>query len=360
MKWIALWMIVCSFCSLPYKDVRADESGMPTATFLLTGMKDARERLRTGVFRASGQLGDDCVEDNQLHGKVEIYCAFDHSKGMLRFDRRQPERWKDVGPEIVQAPMHRFIRSPAQTVHFDENIHMLFVRGADESPKASRPWNVSVMGLMPESGLDKEFSDVYEFYANLAEPTIEAVGDRTYRLTWVNRESWGGDGRYSIWIDEKQGFSAVRYEMQHRPPGEAERSVDADWMEPSVVSEVTWFQKDDVWVPRAYVNEFRGRKGGRERLDLNLDWESVNQAIADEVFTPTTFEAPGHWRVMDERLGRPVELGRVEDLYAVVAPRTPPVPDSANFVKWGVGISIAGVLAIMLLLFWRSRRRAAV
>src|SRR5438309_1115142 len=58
--------------------------------FLWTGLKDNRERLRSGVFRARGRYVVDEPQPGRFEGDVQLFSAFDYDKDLLRFDRVEP------------------------------------------------------------------------------------------------------------------------------------------------------------------------------------------------------------------------------------------------------------------------------
>jgi hypothetical protein len=328
-----------------------------TARFLLIGLKDSRERLRSGVFRATGRLRDDFAKSEALDGAVDVLCAFDYSRDLFRFDRRQPMRWKEPGDWIVRNPFVKFIRTPEFTAHFDENIHRVFLRAPDAKPAPLlNPWNIRLVGLVPENSLDETFDTIYSLYSAMPDPSVRAEGKQVYRIAWMERHDWG-DTLHAVWIDEAHGFSPLRYEFRDRRPSDPSQGIDGNWPEPLAVSEATWIQERDVWIPRAFVAETRGFDHGSVRFDITLDWEVINQPVSDRFFNPASFEAPGHWRVVDERLGRPIELGKVESVYPPMAPTTRVIAPRVH--GWMLAIGGLSAVAVTVLLYLRWRREHA-
>ena len=66
--------------------------------FLLTGMDDPRQRLRTGLYRASGRFISESKKVGRLDGSVRIFSAFDYDAEKFRFDRTEPTREGNAAP----------------------------------------------------------------------------------------------------------------------------------------------------------------------------------------------------------------------------------------------------------------------
>jgi hypothetical protein len=326
------------------------------AGYLLTGLRDSRQRLRSGVFRATGRLTNDFKEDQPLDGDVEIFCAFDIDRKLVRFDRRQPVRWADPREKAASRPMARFIATAEQSVHFDENTPRLFIRPASAKPSSLvHPWDVRSIGLVPENSMHEPFDDIFELYVGLPGANVTRDADQTCRITWIDVRKWG-DTLHALWIDESRGFTPVRYECRDRRPSQG-AALDAPWPAALSTNELTWQEFSGVWVPTAMSLENHGARRGRERFDLTFDWEVVNGPVPAKYFDPVSFNAPGDWRVIDERLGRPIGLGKVD---AVFPPRTPMAAASPSGpIAFWIILIVGATAAVLLMLFFTRRRTAA-
>lgn len=69
----------------------SDPDPAKLARYLWTGMTENRRKLERGIFVATGRrVIDHWADRSHGAGDVEIFGAFDHEKGLRRFDRTEP------------------------------------------------------------------------------------------------------------------------------------------------------------------------------------------------------------------------------------------------------------------------------
>ena len=195
------------------QDTAKPQSDEAVVRYLLVGMKDQRERLVSGVFRAYGKRSVVQPDGANLDGPVELFCAFDYAHSLLRFDRLEPvanEKGK-LAPRQT-----KFIHSPTKDFYWDEDqTKALFVvpKGSD-GRNNGKPFDVRVLGLVYLNQLDKGITLSFACQRlldatpkNLTGVIHEANG--IYRVSWKNKFV-----EEKLWIDEKRGFSPIRFESR--------------------------------------------------------------------------------------------------------------------------------------------------
>ena len=77
--------------SMPPNAETVSTEQMQLARYVLTGFRDSRGRLRTGVFRLSGsRISKDPRRHIDHAGEIEGFVAVDFERNWFRFERQEP------------------------------------------------------------------------------------------------------------------------------------------------------------------------------------------------------------------------------------------------------------------------------
>jgi len=297
------------------------------AAFALAGFKDARNRLRSGVYRARGHLDRSHKPVYPIEGTIELFSVFDFDEHLFRFERMEPlwipaeNTGKKRTPNKVsevdntstssQTPSQmrlgrsggKLIRANQMSVQWRTRTRQAVLDRVDSEAAAQiREFDIRLVGWANWGTLDHNVS-WDEGLRFLQQPVHDAVieDDTLYRLTWIDNH---GGYYFSLWIDSQIGFSPVRYEQRERGP-----DGEGPWPAPNEVGQARWLKRTDVWVPTWSYQE--RRSGHVEHRELNFVWDSVNEDIDRSMFTWEELGLPKGTSVIDYRFGNPKLIGGV-------------------------------------------------
>lgn len=259
---------------------------------VLTGFRESRGRLRRGVFRVSGARNTKNPRRQIDHaGEIGGFVAVDFEENAVRFERREPSyKGHPVGGRYIKkeemvvsrrlgAGDTSILRSTAKP---DISLMMFDIRTAGLANDAEFEMNV---------GLDRLLDELLP-ESNLLEARKEK---QLYRLSWKT----GRDAlKRSVWFDENSGFSPVRLETRYRAAAD---------LPPMTTCDVTWIERDAVWVPETLTVTHRPRPDEERDVTYAFEWISVNQTLDDQLFAVAALQEPGERpRVVDYRLDKPI------------------------------------------------------
>lgn len=321
---------------LPARDLRASE-GAPTVDFCVSGLSDARDRLRSGVVRATSTK----TKGQENTAEVEYFLAFDFDKEWLRFDRREGTRET------------KYARNSKESLLYVEGSRGVVKRNVDAAitvPDA-RPFDIRKVGIFKEGTFfSKKYAAVGydEYVARIAENErcqVASEPSGTYRLTWSNKRD-PVEYRRSIWVDPEQGFSPIKTETIATFPidGELTSRVDS-------TGDITWSEINEVWVPIEWIE---CRPPHQHRFKINFDWKSVNEKVDEELFTIEGFKLDDGTLVVNDRLGDPIVESRIGDRGMSAAE-----PSATGLRTWVTLVSVVVFAGVAVLFVMRRRRRGA-
>jgi hypothetical protein len=325
---------------------------LKTARLVLKGMKDNRDRLRSGVFRAHGtrQQADESGK-LQLNHPVAYYCAFDFAKDAFRFDGDDFEMIGSEGPPPSPPKPTRvktiYADTPKENLFwYGRTPYRLHSRRSGAAPDlVTTIFDVRCLGISYMADMQERFTPFTKLCDNLGLNGTEGItrvraeADGVVRVDWAR--GYQSLMKDSVWFDEKRGYSPIRLEFRY-----------GDYNSPiQEKCETTFARVSDVWVPRTFVIERTPRGRMVKRLELAFEWESVNKPVSRSLFTADGLGLPRGTEILSLELGRPVILGYVGGSDAP-APRT----GVSTWVR-GVllGASLVAILTIAFLLLRRYR-----
>ena len=366
--------LIYLLCLQSISSMPAPEDGPGTSKrydFLIKGMDDQRQRLRTGAYRASGRLYNDDPALGKLDGPVTIFSAFDHETDKFRFDRLEPIREGKItapgaDPQAVWAPKFvggKMIRLPDRTI--SKSNDSVMTRSGSMSPGDEaniKPFDVRAVGLFYWSSLSSIRSTTYpqmlEYYER--ERPEEVVEERRgiWRITWTFPEDTTMTLRRIVWLDQNSGYSPIRMELKYR----SSSMPAGHWPAPMLESETTWVEHAGVWVPKTYRVVAKHSAPVIQGYDLSFDWEIVNGEVPARVFTIEGLSLPKNGMVVDNSLGKNIIIGSIGADHKVIdrtmTPPPPPAPPRRAWQGWTwlpYGFGTFGILVIGLAAWLRFR-----
>jgi hypothetical protein len=300
---------------------------------VLSEFKESREQLRSGIYRAFGTKRDGITGDKRFpsyRGEVEIFSAFDHDRGLFRFDRSEPNLFE----EDPSLPMRRvnvqlkYVRTPDVSLHVasgwqKSGVGEILVKPPDAAPtEYLLPMDVRNLGAASWHAMSKGVP-LEQVVRVLQRPRVVEVTSEDEGIVRFARLYGPNDSLKSVyWFDTRQGFSPIRFEF-------LERGRDGEWQPPLTVNLVTWKDFDGVWVPEALsIIDQQAGNGRVQSYDLQFRWESVNGSPPEELFRLESLQLERGTPIIDRRWGRPIVVGRVGDespaQHVPPSPNTPP------------------------------------
>jgi len=368
MAWLVAIQILC-FYHPDSPSIGANDT-QQRYDFLIKGMDDQRQRLRSGIYRASGRFISDNPTLGRLDGPVTIYSAFDFNTDKLRFDRIEPIREGKItapgaGPRETWSKKTKggaLIRLPDRTIS-NLDGDMISRSGkltiADES--ALKPLDIRAFGLFYWTDMANIPSTTYPLWLQVLErqKPDEVVEERRgiWRVAWNFPEYGTLSLRRILWLDQNSGFSPIRTELRYRS-----RSMPPDsWPAPKEESETTWIEAAGTWVPKTYrLSTDRGTPNAQS-YELSFDWEAVNREVPAKLFSIEDLRLPRGTLVVDTSLGSTIDVGSIGPDRKVINrsfAQPPPSSPRRSWRGWGprlpyiltaFGIVILGLAARMRL-----------
>lgn len=332
--------------------------------FVLEGMQNQRECLRSGAFRARGTKTVVSTDGGRPSmDEVRVSAAFDVDKELWRFDwdGPRPVNWispyrRDGGPgepQHVDRLSTKFIRAADHSAHyFNEyrrvEIHPVDATVVESLGRVRQFFDVRCLGLYYWGDLraGKRYEQLIG--AVVRRPPDDCVEDEPglFRLQWVGRNEELKSNRWkTLWIDENKGYSPIRLTLNWETDGKA--------FDPDYVHEASWELVNEVWVPQSFRmshSEWTSAGSGEPgaalpRVDTTLamaiDWETVNTSIDATRFDYADFGCPAGTCITDYRSGKAVSLGTV----GAPLPKFEGAPPSA----WSVARVVCLAGGVMLL-----------
>lgn len=303
----------------------ASQDEIEQARFVFAGYVAGRQKLRSAVCRVrNGQ-----EEDTTSGSDYVMLFALDSAKGNSRFDHTFSSQLPDADGSLTT----HTIRLPDRRIEFTRGLiesrrTSIKIKSPDQERKLTgQEFDVRVFGFDGYPLFGAQFQEVAEFFDS---PVCES---KIYRVTKHPDDLWEIERRSGFrehvkrvwWFDESKDFAIIRdsyFTVQVLTKTGPITHPEI----PTHETETTWKNVNDVWVQdtMAYRNRI-------QQIDTGLvfDWEVVNQAVNDRVFSVEGLDAPNSTAVVDMRTGSPVSIGTVNSLT-----RTLPAGPTAQPTRW--------------------------
>ena len=181
------------------------------------------------------------------------------------------------------------------------------------------------------------FSKRYQVLSESKVVEVADEGEGVCRVVW---EIGTSPGTFeTIWFDRQRGYSPIRIELRNP-------RLSADLLQ---MGETTWQQVDGIWVPRTFLGEnFDGSGKMESRMELALEWESVNHPVPEELFTAAGIGLPPETQIVSFELGSRTALGPVGGERSAKPLATAPIQDGrarmvAVAVSCGLLVSVGKI-----------------
>ncbi len=291
-----------------------------TATLVLSGIRDSRERIRSGEALANGVFRSVVPDGGEtVKGDVVYRFVFDFNEGLQRFDSKgpyvrsgsiaaKPGRESEADDEAATnsgftAFDSKFVRSAEWTLRWSVDAPRTLMRGgpAEPSDETCKLVDFRALGLMSITDVrlgQISFADVLDTLEKKKLTGVHDHGNGLFQLTWI--EGKGEHVRRAVWFDQQRGFSPVRIELwDDRHSGED--SIQT--------GETLWEKKSGVWLPVSL--HLKASWPIEEELSLALTWRNINGEVDRALFTPEGLNLPERTQYFSRELGSPVLLGEV-------------------------------------------------
>ncbi len=329
-------------------DVHLKSSVVPpedlrVAEFTLREMVDMRERMRTGVVRATGTiLRNDSPDQSGGKSPVEIYSVFDNPAGLFRFDLSSVKQI-DNEDRAVRA---KFVRTPKRTLRWRDpyDPHRVIIDKVNAKPSTMDiVFDMRVTALTGPAGLQgvsmQTLDAVCESLSNDVEVTAVKEDGQILQLDAQSVKSKFMTS--SLWLDRSRGCTPVRVEL-HMGNARPYHSI----------TEVSWIELSDTWVPSAFSMSNYRMGDLEDQLELAFSWESVNEVVDETLFTAESLGLPGDTELVSRELGdTEIFLGTIDSSSPIAGP-----PQPRGVRGWLLGLAVLATLALVVAALAMKRR----
>lgn len=333
-----------------------------TTDFVLAGLRDNRQQMQRGSFRVTGQLSFDFGAEPR-RGPVEIFCAFDWSNDLLRFDRTEPDQMPSQGARPSALWGGKIARNRTTVDIWLLNDTSVVTSPSDKRlPEQVRPFDVRGVGLyswITGSSFETTFDRLMTFYSE-NRPVQVTVEDGVYHFVVIQDAKKYAEMKLDVWIDGTKGYSPIRLERRFRTYKES----NTKWPEPDSVSETTWAQIQGVWVPSTWKIDQRRQGKIKKAYALSFEWEAINSALDARLFTKEGFNLEKGTYLIDRQLNRPIVTGRIGGgpTYIAGEKLQDPKMATASGRFWSYAITIGSLVLILItvcVIRWSRRKKIA-
>lgn len=235
---------------------------------------EERASIRTGVFNAT-------VTHKNVDGgyTVKSFCAFDRDKGLRRTNRTVYYPDGKLATALGQC-----IRKPDMLAYANPNWSTVVIQSPDmRTPRDTNCFDFRSLGLCFESDLasEKTFEWTWDVYDSFEVNDVVVFGKDKIQLTF-------SDGLRRITFDPTRGYWPITMKQRDKS---AYSSREAN---------LELKQIGGTWVPIHYKldAQYPDRKMS---IEIEIEWESVNQIVDPKYFDFMTFESDEPLKVSDRR-----------------------------------------------------------
>lgn len=324
----------------------------PAAEVVLTGFKDSRERLSTGMYRLVGRTiksaegqrtdapppGEKQSPSAGSKQEIAVFCAFDFERRVVRFDRTQPERVVDSVAGVT-----RYVHTPEATIEWSNDTpDTVFITSPDQPVNRTvSPFDIRGIGIVSWRSIlvNMQFPELYAILSKQKITECVRESNGLIRVSWLYGDN--ESGRRVALFDDKKGFTPQRTDV-------FSRSKDVEVLEYS--TETNWGERGRTWVPTSMRMDHFSNSKVYLSVQMAFEWVTVNEPLDPKVFTEHGVDLPGSTRVVDSRLGTPIVVG------PLAADSPLPARDTMSYGRW-IGIAVTTLVLGVLTALWLLERR---
>lgn len=330
--------------------------------FLMTGVRDARERLRQGIVRGTGTHAALDEAGRTINADVEFFYAFDWDKKMFRCEREEPRKRRSGGLETSRSI---YLRMPGRSIQYNTKWAEVQILREDFGVRGSlHAFDLRAIGLLYQDSYESQtqFDEILDLFGSNEPLDVTEEGGGVYRIRWV----LDGVVRRTIWVNRTEGFSVTRFEVSDRRVPPMPLAEDG-WPLPFLINEAKWIEVNHVWVPATFrIHDRTGPDDSKPfwRYDHRFEWTLVNELLPDDLFDIGKLGAKDGTLITDYRGKAPIVEKVIGVENALVegesrrksADERSPIGGgfSSNWLLFG---NLLVVAAVILLFAWRRYRR---
>lgn len=381
-RWIATVAAVVSTL-LVTSLARAEDGPESIRRYLLTGVAQRADELRSGEFTASGERSANPESKNaDGAGPLRARGAFDQGRGRFDFSEQgivllpeslPPSTMKtpiDAGdqvngePSVEVAPSaYRaatvetyLIRTPDRTAFWINGQPTVYVGGANlQVPASVRFFDVNALGLYGWLEFCRGLSanEILAAYGRRPKFSVEQISDGVWRLAFTS-DSRFSSSRWEIDINAVNGFTPQASRLIETSKGDGTSQV-------KVESHVEWKEINGAWCPVHFeIHVGRPEQASFQRVVLDFTWNVVNEPVDERAFSWESFPIPEFVGTVDTSLPKPVVLREHYSNLNDEKPREAIGPVRPSLRKWlfiGNVVVVMGICVVWLWYSVRSRMR---
>lgn len=342
----------------PNEVVAGEEINTGAFEYLMRGMREERMRLTIGEFSAYGLYREVDPTHGNYEGKLELYCAFDFPKKLIRFDRSMPSpiAAKEInGKRVANNPSvgqiayrkTKIVIGPKEILSSQENSKALIVLNSSQVEMVQgKPFDVRSLALFHWGDLERfiSFEELQKVLADHKPKSLVRDQEGLWRIVW---EMFGVER--TLWVDEVNGFTPVRSETRIR----IKNGKTVEWGPPRYISVVTWNRQEDVWVPTSFRLNNVPSTDNHMSFDVAFQWQTINGQLSDRLFDREGITGKERTLVVDRSTGKAIVVDVVND-DGNYAPWTETIASRSTVLLW---IAAGNMLLLAMLIGFIVYRR---
>lgn len=343
-----VWLLLALLAIRP-SGARRDGASQDAVDFFLQGVLGERQRLRSGMVLITGSRTTRDLGAAPGRDAFRIKFAFD--PGRVYAENTEPA-WVVAQP-ITDPPKmikgeqtRKYFRTTEKSATWVKGDSSVYIQKPDAGMIGDflffdvralglYNWRAFHKGMWLDDMISALKSRVGEKRADMTDQAAPVV---SFFKPAVGRAA---PGEWRYWLSPKEGFTVVRAEARRRTSSAA----DATW---AIAEEhiATWEQRAGVWIP-VHCEMAIVRPNSRHEVVLDLEWQSVNGSIPDDLFDWRAFGAPAMADVYDSTSGETI----------LITSKEQDTSHATHSIPWRVWLIAANVVAIIAIicLYWRSR-----
>ncbi|MBN73999.1 MAG: hypothetical protein CME32_32510 [Gimesia sp.] len=297
--------------------------------FCLSGIREHCQSLKSGLATYQGSLNMEVrgEPENNLSGAVSGILAFDGTR--VRFDVTRPG-WT-VNSKMIEHPLGNQtvgnatakMKQGTLTKRFSDDgskiaiwqsFQPLIVIGKASSFPDRRvteyidyrcPTLFDIYSVNMGYSLDQILDKLDPDHA-LSVVSVEKKSESIWNLIWTYTDTEHDEvTRWILTVDVQKDFSPTKFLCESTRLQDVKD--DSSWI-PEWENTTTWKKESEVWVPVHVERKlFMGSYSGtNEVFTVDLEWQSVNEPVAVDVFTYADFDVPDNIAIQDTSSGEAV------------------------------------------------------
>tara|TARA_R100001132_G_scaffold26509_1_gene28346 strand:+ start:2989 stop:4131 length:1143 start_codon:yes stop_codon:yes gene_type:complete len=354
-----------------------DEVAAARVKFCLSGIREHSQRLKSGLATYQGSLDVEirAQPEKNLSGPVSGTLAFDGSK--VRFDVTRPgwtvdsdsiehpsddKTVRNATAKMNQGTLTKMFSNDGSKIAIWQSFQPLIAIAKASSFPDRRvteyidyrcPTLFDIFSVNRGYSLDQMLDKLDPDNA-LSVVSVEKESETIWNLIWTYTDLEHDEAtRCILTVDVQQDFSPTKFLCESTRLQNVKD--DSSWI-PEWENTTTWKEVSEVWVPVHVERKlFMGPYSGTDEVfTVDLEWKSVNEPIADDVFTYADFDVPDNIAIQDTSSGETVWIKPLP-----ANKRQTERPLSSNYSTTKTILILVNLLCLLLIGVWYLRKRVS-